>query len=452
VPGRRRPVPLNATPAVLVTLGAIFVAGVAAFAGLALVFREPGFLPVLLVGAALAVFLIAKPAWIVPVFIAVTWAALPGRLFGGLPSPVEAGGALLVLFAVYQALARREVAVNALVVMALLGLPLLVSSLLSPGDAAVPFGDLRELLFLFIAALCVYGAGGAERVAVALVFAAVVLGLGGIWSVLVGPTDLFPLIEEGPEVLADAREAPRAGGPFGEPNFYALSLAALTPLALHLVTRGGWERALGGTALMAIAGAILAAGSRGAAGAMLFALLALAIVASSRQLRIGAFATVLIAAALVPFFASQTESSAERPVTGRATENRVALAMIGDHPIAGVGPNRYQAFYRDYSRDIGDDPRPVREAHSLPLEIAAEQGIVGVLGWLLAGGVALSYALSRGVWRRPLGRALVISVATYLAGSLFLHGSQLRLLFLLVGVTLAYAASLAEPDADASTA
>jgi O-antigen ligase len=435
---------VNASPGALVVIGAISVAVVAAFVGLGLLFREPSFLPVLMIGAALAVFLIAKPDWIVPVFIAVTWAALPGRLFGGLPSPVEAGGALLLLYAAYLALTHREVARNALVVMALLGIPLIASALVSPEGTAVPAGDLRELLFLFIAAMCVTGLGSAERVAVALVFAALILGLGGVWSILVGPTDLFPLIEDGPEVLPSAREAPRAGGPFGEPNFYALSLAAVTPLALHLVAIGGWYRLLGGSALAAIAGGILAAGSRGAAGAMLFALVAVAIVASNRQLRLGAVATVLVAAALVPLFGSQAESSANRSVGGRATENQVALAMMGDHPVAGVGPDRYDDLYRDYSRHIGDDPRPVREAHSLPLEIAAEQGIVGILGWLIAGGVVLAYSLSRGIWRHALGRALLISVATYLVGSLFLHGSQLRLLFMLVGVTLAYAASLGE--------
>lgn len=430
----------------LVALGAILVAEIAAFVGLALVVNQPGFLPVLIVGASLAVFLIARPDWIVPVFIGVTWAALPGRLFGGLPSPVEAGGLLLLLLAVYRALGRRELAANALVVMALIGIPLVASALVSPEGSTLPLDDLQQLLFLFIAALCLAGAAGAERATVVLVFTGLVLGLGGVWSILVGPTDLFPLIEDGPEVLPSAREAPRAGGPFGEPNFYALSLAALTPLALHLVTRSDWQRLLGGSALVAIAGGIFAAGSRGSALAMLFALLAAAVLAQSRHVRIGALATVLVAAALVPLFASQAESSANRPVSGRATENKVALAMMGDFPVTGVGPNHYESLYRDYSRHIGDDPRPVREAHSLPLEIAAEQGIVGILGWLLAGGVALLFAISRGAWRQPLGRALILSLATYLVGSLFLHGSQLRLLFLLVGMTLAYAASLGDGD------
>ena len=431
---------LNATPGVMLALGAVLLAAFGASTALGLALRQPAALPVMLIGAALALFLIERPSWIVPAFLALSWAALPGRIYGGLPSPVEIGGLLLVGYAIWRAIDRPRYAGTVLLAMGLLALPLVISGALSFEGATFPVDDLRELLFLFIPALCLYGAGSVERAVTVLVAIGLVLGLGGIWSVLVGPTEIFPLEVE-PDYFTD-REAPRAAGPFGEPNFYALSMATLTPLALFLVTRGGWRRWLGAAALVAIAGGIMAAGSRGAALAMLFGLIAVAVATPNRQLRLGALATLLAAAALLPLFASQAGSSADRPVGGRATENRIALAMLGDHPVAGVGPDRYQILYRDYSRDIGDDPRPVREAHSLPLEIAAEQGAVGIVGWLLAAFVTLSYVLRRGVWATALGRTLILSAGTYLAGSLFLHGSQLRLFFILIGLVFAYAAQL----------
>ncbi len=438
---RAAPAPaLNATPGVMLALGAILIAVFAALVALGLVSREPAVLPVLLLFGVLAVFLLERPAWIVPVFIALTWAALPGRMYAGLPSPVEVGGLLLLGLAAWRAFEWPRLAATTLLVSVFLALPLLVSAAVSPEGAMVPGGELRELAFIFIGALCVFGAGSVERVIIALVVVAAVLGLGGISSVLIGPTELFPLSVE-PDFVIN-REAPRAAGPFGEPNFYALSMAALVPLALFLVTKGGWKRNLGFLALVAVAGGILAAGSRGAALAMLFALAAVAFSTPNRQLRLAAVATVLVAAATIPLFASQASSSASRTVGGRATENTIALTMFSDHPVTGVGPGRYEGLYRDYSRNIGDDPRSLREPHSLPLEIASEQGIVGVVGWIVAGFVAFSYALSRGIWRTPLGRALVLSVSTYLVGSLFLHGSQLRLLFILVGLMLAYAAQL----------
>lgn len=437
--GGRAPSP-SATPDALLALGAILVATFGAFVALGLVSREPRALPVLLAGGGLAIFLLYRPAWIVPAFIGLTWAALPGRFFGALPSPVEAGGLILLAFAAWRALERPRLAANVAVIAVLVAAPLTISAALSPEGATLPGDDLRELFFLVIAALCVFGAGSVERVVTALVVVGLILGLGGIFSLLVGPTELFPVVEE-PDFFVE-REAPRAAGPFGEPNFYALSMAALTPLALFLLVRGGWRRWLGIAALIAIAGGIMAAGSRGAAVAMLFGLGAVAFATPNRELRLGALATLLAAVALVPLFASQADSSVTRSVGGRATENRIALAMFADRPLTGVGPEQYVELYRDYSRDIGDDPRPRREPHSLPLEIASEQGLVGVAGWLVAGMVAFSYAFSRGIWRTALGRALALSVATYLVGSLFLHGSQLRLLFILVGLTLAYAANL----------
>lgn len=436
----RAPAPNDVASNAMLGLGAILVASFAAMVGLGLVFREPAALPVLLVGGALCVFLVFQPGWIVPTFVGVTWAALPGHVFGGLPSPVELGGLVLLAVAAWRALERRQLAANVLVVMLLLCIPLVVSAALSPEGASVPVADLREVLFLFIVALCVFGPGSAERVVIALVVAGLILGVGGTLSVLIGPTGLFPVITDVATALEP--EAPRAGGPFGEPNFFALSLAALTPLALFVVAKGGWWRRLGWAALVAIAGAILAAGSRGGAFAMLFALVAIAATTPSRQLRLAAVATVLAAAALIPLFAGQAENSAARSVGGRETENQIALAMLGDYPIAGVGPRNYKVLYRDYSRNIGEDPRSVREPHSLPLEIAAEQGVVGLIGWGVAAIVVLSYVLSRGAWRTTLGRALLLSVATYLVGSIFLHGSQLRLLFILVGLTLAYATDL----------
>jgi O-antigen ligase len=114
--------------------------------------------------------------------------------------------------------------------------------------------------------------------------------------------------------------------------------------------------------------------------------------------------------------------------------------MLADHPLLGVGPGNYPTFYRDYSRRIGNDARVQREPHSLPLEIAAEQGAAGLLGWTLMIVGLVGYALRRGVARRPAGRTVLLALATYATGSLFLHGSALRLAYLLIGMLIAVAA------------
>jgi hypothetical protein len=109
-----------------------------------------------------------------------------------------------------------------------------------------------------------------------------------------------------------------------------------------------------------------------------------------------------------------------------------------------VGAGQYDFLYRDYARRIGNDPRYFRQPHSLPLQIAAEQGLVGLLAWLVAGLATLRFALRRGVWGLPIGRAILLSIATYMIGSLFLHGAVLRLLFILVGLLFALACALPE--------
>lgn len=377
----------------LVALGAAGVAALAALIGLGVVSRDPALLPVILGALALAAFLLWQPRWIVPAFVGFTWAALPGHVFGGLPSPVEAGGVILLAFAAWRALARPVLAGTVLTMMALLAVPLVVSAALGPEGAGLPASDLRELLFLFIVALCVFGAGSAERVVTALVITGLILGVGGICSVLIGPSGLFPVVTD--VATAIEPEAPRAAGPFGEPNFFALSMAALTPLALYVASRGGWRRWLGIAALVAIAGAIMAAGSRGGALAMLFGLVAFAATTPVKMLRVAAVGTLVGAVVLLPFFAGQAESSGSRSVSGRETENRIAFAMFSDYPVTGVGPHQFENLYRQYSRNIGEDPRSIRAPHSLPLEIAADQGLVGIIGWSVAAVLFLSYVLAR---------------------------------------------------------
>lgn len=64
----------------------------------------------------------------------------------------------------------------------------------------------------------------------------------------------------------------------------------------------------------------------------------------------------------------------------------VALASFADHPIAGVGASGFQVEWQR-ERDVADG---VRDAHSLPLETAAELGLVGLAALaLFLTGVAL---------------------------------------------------------------
>jgi O-antigen ligase len=412
-------------------LSAALVAGCLPLLAFPVMLRRPDLTPLLLVAAAGAILIVARPQWLVPVFAGFTWTAIGASQLGGV-SPVELGGLALLAVAAANAVTRRQVAAEAVVVIALLGLPVVVTSLLSPDEPGVPVHRLRDLSFIFLIALTLRGRLDVERAVTALTAVAIFLGLGAAYSVLVHPTGLFPLQAE-PAGLA----AQRAAGPFHESNFFALSMAALLPFALRVAARGGAWQALGFSAALAVFAGVLATGSRGGLVASIAGVLVFAVWTRQRQVVRASLVMLVAAALLLPAFASQLESSKQRSVGGRATENRIALAMFADHPLTGVGPGQYTNRYRDYSRKIGNDPRPLRASHSLVLEVAAEQGIVGIAGLL---GVVLAMVTAvrrRGANRSLLGRTLITALLVYAIGSLFLHGSQLRLPYILIGLILA---------------
>ena len=65
---------------------------------------------------------------------------------------------------------------------------------------------------------------------------------------------------------------------------------------------------------------------------------------------------------------------------GRMSEYAVGFRMFRDNPVLGIGYDNYAANYLDYSMRIGLDPRRTeRSAHSLYLEVLAEQGLLGLL-------------------------------------------------------------------------
>jgi O-antigen ligase/polysaccharide polymerase Wzy-like membrane protein len=391
---------------------------------------SPRLLPSLVVATVAGVALALRPAWLLPVFVALVWAALGTGAFAGF-SPVDLG--VLAFLAVAAGRVVRDPGsgrIPGLVVAALLAADVL-AALFSPEPT---LGNLpRELAFLPIAAVVPASMADVRRTAIALTLAGLILGVGAVWSVLRDPIGPFQTVHE--VWTPDERSLPRAAGPFGDPNFFALSLAALVPITMAVSTWGAWHRVLGLVATAGAIGGILAAGSRGALLAALVALMLVAV--ASHESRRVALVMPLCALLALPAFADQVTASQSREVSGRATEMQIGIEMFGDHPFAGVGPTRYSELYRDYARRFGDDPRPTRAAHSLPVEIAAEQGVLGLIGWGVAAAIVVGTVRRRRLWHLTLGRALAAGAITYLVGSLFLHGSDLRLLFLLAGLLLA---------------
>jgi O-antigen ligase len=101
------------------------------------------------------------------------------------------------------------------------------------------------------------------------------------------------------------------------------------------------------------------------------------------------------------------------------------LALVAEHPLAGIGPGQVRRLYPEYA-----PPHAVRRhtshLHNTPLQIAVERGLVGLALWLWI--FAAFFVRSVGIWRRlpadaAQDRALVAgcvaAIVALLVGGLF---------------------------------
>jgi Lipid A core - O-antigen ligase and related enzymes len=121
-------------------------------------------------------------------------------------------------------------------------------------------------------------------------------------------------------------------------------------------------------------------------------------------------------------------------ITGRATEMLAAAMVFADHPIIGVGSGMFKYYAQEYGntlniRYLEED----RRAHSMYLEIAAENGALGLICFLAILYVMLrNLARTRKRWadERPelanMATSLMLAIIAYLMSGLFMHLSYMR--------------------------
>jgi O-antigen ligase len=263
-------------------------------------------------------------------------------------------------------------------------------------------------------------------------------------------------------LLTAAAEGMRSAGPLST-NYFALILVALVPLAIDRALHAGTRlaRLVAGAGCLLILGGLGATYSRGGLltlGAVIMLMLFAAPRVPKRLLLLapvaGAIGLTFLPATYLERMSTfgqvidglrghHVEDSAIR---GRISEFRSALMMIGDHPLLGVGSGNYEIEYPQYQRVIALDPRhEERAAHSLYLEVAAENGTIGLavfgglLVFALTGLMRTRAALLRAGDEEmaQLTMALAIAFVGFLTGSLFLHLAYPRYFWLFLGLALA---------------
>lgn len=339
-------------------------------------------------------------------------------------------------------------------------------------DPAVALGGLREfllegVLLFFLVTNAVRTREALRRLTWALLLAGLLLAAGPLYQQLTGSfhTDLggFGQLDGMPFRDGRGGQQQRLAGAIGETNRYAQLMLVLFPLAVFtfLHERSRWLRALAlGCAAALLAGFALAFSRGGAVGAALLfaAMLALRVFRLRQALGVAAVGVLVLAATpqylarLLPVAdflkGEQRIQQADGAIRGRVTEMLAAWRIFAEHPVVGVGPEMFPHYSRQVGNTFGirrlDEPR---QAHSLPLQVAAENGALGLAAFAAIVAVSLGGLLrARRRWlperpeRARLSTAYLLALVAYLGPGMFLHLSYVRYFWFLLALAAVAAA------------
>lgn len=302
-----------------------------------------------------------------------------------------------------------------------------------------------------------------------LIFIAIIMGLNAILGIAqslipsLSDISLGETIINDPVIVEDV-EVSRVRALFSKPNTFAWYLGVflpvvIAPLLLRLTNLSRWGRALCVVAAGLGVVALILTYSRGswiafAVSALLMAVSALFILKADERKRVifrFAGAAVAISLLAIPFsgkIISRLIDDDRGAAEIRLPMIDVALAMIADNPVLGVGLSSYESVMRNYD----ETPELVTEhfdwpVHNVYLHIAAETGLPGLLLFLALVVMASwrGWMVLRNSGADPMLRAMALGLmagmAAYLItglkeGSCFQTG-LMRPFFLLCGLLLA---------------
>jgi O-antigen ligase len=247
-----------------------------------------------------------------------------------------------------------------------------------------------------------------------------------------------------------------APGPqFATPLGHAGATAALFTLAAGAACCAAWAApspALRRGLRLLAAGTVLTAAALGSvAGAALGCGVLLCSLAAGRMRRGPGVAGLLLTAGAVTAAAWAVAGNAlpaglTATVEGRLSERRIrlwqdALHLAARDPVLGVGPGRFGELSPAAAQSLLPDGKP----HSAPLQLAAEQGIIGV-ALLVAAFCWLLHVL----WRSPRPTPVVLTAGAALTAvaAIAAAGDALSFTTVSVGVGVLAGLATARPISD----
>lgn len=260
----------------------------------------------------------------------------------------------------------------------------------------------------------------------------------------------------------------RYGGPLPDSNFWGRNLVMGMPLACALLTRSLRRNdriatALWGGSAVALLIGVYLTQSRGTFLAAAVGVLVWIVASGPAVRRWSLVAVPFLALVLVipgvgnrlsalvnDVFAADVDYGIDPSILGRKAAQEIAWAMFDDRPMYGFGPGTYYTRVPEYAGTVETAVvHPTDAPHNLYAQLAAETGIVGLLGWLImVGGVVAVVILRMGSVtsgnRRTLLAAALAAVIAWSAASIFLHLAYFRS-FALVIALAAFLASTGGP-------
>jgi O-antigen ligase len=424
-----------------------FLALVAALA----VAREAVIAPKIAVGLVFGLVLVAISIWRliagVAIFVVLTFPEhLPGSLGVGQTLAKPVGLVLILSWLLSLASQRERVPLlfrdQPLVAACVLAFTVwAIASLVWATDTGAARFDASRLVQVVVLMFVTYSATRTTRDLSIL-----------MWSFLVGAvaSSLYSLGS------GSYGEGGRLSGIF-DPNYFAAELVAAMLFAAFMlaVPRRPFTRLILLVFLGIYAAAFVLTESRGGIIALAAAFLATVFLAG--PIRARAIAVLLIVSAIaIVYYAEIAPAKLRDRITnvsaqssaGRADEWRIALRIVGDHPLLGVGIGNYRVVEPSYAaRNINllrvDYAVRYRlETHSTYLNLLSELGVVGLGLFLALLGLVLKVAMRgiRGLARvgdlegELLARGLMCGSIGLLAAYFFLSAQAEKQLWLLLGM------------------
>ncbi len=460
-PTRPEPTSSGPTPTGVATGAALVGGGAAGFAALAVLGLSPALAGAVGAVAAVAVWCaVARPVAMLVLAVVAEVVNLPGVAAGlGVPGVFQAL-LLLVTVALLSALRNEEARARIsrpawwftallLVYLASQALSFLVTTDLA---ATVTTVDRRAVdvlvvvvvLLLTVATDSVWRVAAAVAAPLAVLAALTVVNLaltGGTWDMLG-----FSVVTQ---ASGELTTTVRFGGPLPDSNFWGRHLVIGLPLAVALALRAhrhrhraatsGWVAAvialLAGMYLTQSRGTYLAA----AVGIAVFLVLA------DRAVRLRGLWLVPVGVglallpgigerflSLVEDLGSDATTGVDPSVLGRSAALEIAWQMFIERPLTGYGAGSYAGLVIEYADRV---PTPVADptdaTHNLYAELAAETGVLGLLGWAVLvtgiGGLVLHRLLTtRDLDQRRLAAAVLAGLVAWSIASVFLHLAYFR--------------------------